>query len=84
MLRASAREMLLDPKLIDLREDRFFWSCPFPLVVMLDGDLRARRRNKDGDRINILMKCTLDREDCVSLRPPSSYPTLESWDEIFS
>ena len=54
----------------------------FPLVVMLDGDLRARRRNKDGDRINVLMKFTLDHEDCVSLRSASSYPTVESRDEI--
>ena len=80
VLHVSAREMLLwltlwvDPKLIDLQEDRFFWNCPFPLVVMLDGDLRARRRDKDGDRINVPMKCTLDREDCVSLRPPIILP----------
>ena len=49
---------------------------------MLDGDLRARRQDKDGDQINVLMKCTLDRDDCVSLRAPSSYPTPESRGEI--
>ena len=40
---------------------------PFLLVVMLDGVLRARRRDKDDDRINVLMKCKLDREDHDSL-----------------
>ena len=39
---------------------------PFLLVVMLDGVLKARRRDKDDDRINVLMKCNLDREDRVS------------------
>ena len=76
----SAQEMFqcltpwVDPELLDLWEDRFLWSCPFPLVVMLDGVLRARCRDKDDDRINVLMKCNLDREDCVSLRPPFILP----------
>ena len=88
MHRVSAQEMLLchiprvNPELFDLREDRFFRSCPFPLAVMLAGVLRARRRDKDGDRINVPMKCNLDREDCVRLRSPQSYPTLESRVEI--
>ena len=55
---------------------------PSPLVVMLAGVLRARRQDKDGDRFNMLMKCTLDREDYTSCVPPSSYPTLESRVEI--
>ena len=50
---------------------------------MLVGVLRARRQDEDGDRINVPMKCNLDREDCASLRSPSPYPTLESRDEIF-
>ena len=54
----------------------------FPLAVMLVGVLRGRHRVKDGDRFNVLMKCHLDREDYVSLRSPSSYPMLESRDEI--
>ena len=80
MLRLSAREMLLchipgvNPELFDLREDRFFRSCPFPLAVMLVGVLRARRRDKDGDRINAFMKCTLDREDYTSLHFPFVLP----------
>ena len=49
---------------------------PFLLVVMLDGVLKARRRDKDDDRINVLMKCNLDREDCASfVFPLSSYLT---------
>ena len=49
---------------------------------MLVGVPGARLRDHDGDRINAPMKCNLDREDCVSLQSPSSYPTLESRDEI--
>ena len=49
---------------------------------MLVGVLRARRQDEDGDRINVLMKGNLDREDCVRSRSPSSYPTLESRVEI--
>ena len=55
---------------------------PFPLDAMSVGVLRARRRDKDGDRNNVPMKCNLDREDCTSCVPPSPYPTLESRDEI--
>ena len=43
---------------------------------------QSKTSRQDGDRINVLMKGNLDREDCVRLRPPSSYPTLESRDEI--
>ena len=55
----------------------------FPLLVMLVGVLRERLRDNDGDQINALMKCTLDREDYTSCVSPSLYPTLESRDEIF-
>ena len=49
-----------------------------PLVVMLVGVPGARHQVSDGGRINVLMKCTLDREDCVGLVPPlSSY--LTTW-----
>ena len=34
-------------------------------VVMLVGVLGARQRDNDGDRINNLMRCNLDHEDCV-------------------
>ena len=80
MLRVSAQEMLLwltwwaDPKLIGLREDRFFRSCPFPLAVMLAGVLRAKRQDKDGVQINVHLKCNLDREDYTSLRFPFVLP----------
>ena len=37
---------------------------------MLVGVPRARLRDNDGDRINVLMECTLDREDYVGLRFP--------------
>ena len=47
---------------------------PFLLVVMLDGVLKARRRDKDEDQINTLMKCTLDREYYTSLRFPFVLP----------
>ena len=36
-------------ELLDLREDRFFRSCPFPPAVMLVGVLGARHQDKDGD-----------------------------------
>ena len=39
----------------------------FLIVIVLDGVLRARHQDKDGDRVNVLMKCNLDREDYVSL-----------------
>ena len=39
----------------------------FLSVIGLDGVLRARHRNKDCDRVNVLMKWNLDREDRVSL-----------------
>ena len=50
---------------------------PFLLVIMLDGVLKARRRDKDDDRINVLMKCNLDREDRLLTS------RLKSRDEIF-
>ena len=40
-------------------------------------------RTKDGDRINVLMRCNKDREDCVSLHSPFIFPTdPKSRDEI--
>ena len=42
--------------------------------VMLTGILRARLQDNDGDRINVPMKCNLDREDCASLRFPFTLP----------
>ena len=42
---------------------------PFLSFVMLVGVLRARHRDNDGDRINVLIKCNLEREDCVSCVP---------------
>ena len=41
---------------------------------MLTGFLRARLQDNDGDRINVPMKCNLDREDCASLRFPFTLP----------
>ena len=72
----------VDRRLLDLREDRFFESF-FSLRYRVDGVLRARHRDKDGDRVNVPMKCNLDREDHVS---PCSLclltSRLESRDEI--
>ena len=51
----------------------FFLSSP----VMLVGVLKARHRDKDGDRVNVPMQCNLDHEDRVSCAPLSSY--LTSW-----
>ena len=50
----------------------------FPLLVMLVGVPRGRRRDKDDDRIKVLMKCNLDREDCASFVSPLSF-YLTSW-----
>ena len=51
---------------------------------MLVGVPGARHQVNDGGRINVLMKCTLDREDCVGLVPLSLLTSrLESQDEIF-
>ena len=80
MPRLSAQEMLLcliprvTPELFDLREERFVYCLSFPLVVMLVGVLRARLRENDGERINVQLKCNLDREDCTSLRSPFTLP----------
>ena len=41
---------------------------------MLVGVLRARRQDKDGVQITVHLKCTLDREDCTSLRFPFILP----------
>ena len=49
---------------------------------MLDVVLKARRRDQ-GDAMNKHPRERhLDREECISLRSPLSYPTLESRDEI--
>ena len=47
---------------------------PFPLVVMMVGVHGVRHQDNDGDQINTLMECTLDREDCASLRSPFILP----------
>ena len=44
----------------------------------------AIHRDNDGDQINVHLKSNLDREVCVSLHSPSSYPKLESRDEILA
>ena len=49
---------------------------------MLTGFLRARRQDKDGEQINVQLKCNLDREDYTSRVYLSPYPTPESRDEI--
>ena len=55
---------------------------PFPLVVMLVGVLRARRRDKDGDKSTFLRSATWIVKIVLVCVSPSSYPTLESRDEI--
>ena len=76
----SFRELILSCSTFE-KNDSF--GVFLPLVVMIVGVLKARLRDNDGDQINTLMECTLDREDYVSWRFPSSYLTLESRDEIF-
>ena len=77
----SAQEMFqcltpwVDPGLFDLRADRPFYIFSFPLVVMLVGVLGTRHWDKDGDWMNVLMNCNLDREDCVSCVPPFMLPS---------
>ena len=74
----SFRELILSCSIFEeIDPSRVF----FP-HVMLTGILRARLQDNDGDRINALMKCTLDREDYTSCTYLSPYPTLESRDEI--
>ena len=46
----------------------------FSLVVMLVGVPGARHRDNDGDRINVHLKCNLDREDRTSFRFPFILP----------
>ena len=41
---------------------------------MLVGVLRGRRRDKDGEQVNVQLKYNLDREDYVSLRSPFILP----------
>ena len=88
-LHVSAREMLLwltlwvDPKLIDLREDRFFRSCPFSSCCHASWSSQSKTTgqrwwsNQRSCEVHpgswrIVLVCI----------PPSSYPTLESRDEI--
>ena len=67
----SFRELILSCSTFDKNDSfRVFPSS----VVMIAGVLRARLRDKDGDRINALIKCTLDCEDCASLRFPFILP----------
>ena len=49
---------------------------------MIVGVLKARLRDNDGERINVQLKCNLDREDCASLRSPFTLPYhwISGWD----
>ena len=78
---ASLHELILSCSIFEkIDPSRVF---PFPLVVLSVGVLRARHRDKDGDRINVLTKCNLDREDHVSSYPLCLLTSrLESRDEI--
>ena len=75
----SFRELILSCSIFEKIDPS---RVSFPLVVMSVGVPGARLRDNDGDRINNLMKCNLDREDYTSCVYPSPYPTLESRDEI--
>ena len=46
----------------------------FPFLSLIVGVLKARLQDNDGDRINVPMKCNLDREDYTSLRFPFILP----------
>ena len=76
----SFRELILSCS--TSKKNDSFRVFSFPLVVTLAGVLRARLQDKDGVQINVLLKCTLDREEYTSCVYPSLYPTLESRDEI--
>ena len=67
----SFRELILSCSTFE-KNDSF--GVFLPLVVMIVGVLRARLRDNDGDQINTLMECTLDREDCASLCSPFTLP----------
>ena len=67
----SFRELILSCSIF---ERSVLLESPSPLVVMLVGVLRTRRQDKDGDRINVHLKCNLDREDYVSWRFPFVLP----------
>ena len=51
-----------------------FRVFPFLSLSWLAGVLRARLQDNDGDRINVPMKCNLDREDYTSLCFPFVLP----------
>ena len=76
VLRVSTREMVicLIPWVARSSRRSILLEFSFLLVVMLDGVLRARRRDKDEDQINALRKCTLDRENYTSLCSPFTLP----------
>ena len=46
----------------------------FPFLSLIVGVLKARLQVNDDERINVLMKGNLDREDCASWRPPFTLP----------
>ena len=74
--RVSTREMALCliPWVVRSSRRSILLEFPFPLNVMSIGVLRTRRQDKDGDRINVHLKCNLDREDYTSLRFPFILP----------
>ena len=56
---------------------------PFSSRCHVGWSSQSKTSRQDDDRIKVLMKCNLDREDYTSCISPSPYPTLESRDEIF-
>ena len=72
-INVSLRELILSCSVFEKIDPS---RVSFPLVVMSVGVPGARLRDNDGDQINNLMKCNLDREDCVGrVSPLSSYLT---------
>ena len=76
VLRLPAQEMLLCliPWVVRSSRRSTLLESPSSLHVMLAGFLRARRQDKDGVQLNVHLKCSLDREDCTSLRFPFILP----------
>ena len=76
----SFRELIIGCSIFEkIDPSRVF---PFPLIVMLVGVLRARRRDKDGDESKFLQSATWIVKIVLVCVSPSSYPTLESRDKI--
>ena len=47
---------------------------PFSSRCHVGWSFQSKTSRQDDDRIKVLMKCNLDREDCASLRPPFTLP----------